>query len=141
MHVLSGERNRLPRGRPNFSAFRLPPLSRKVFRVLLIYCISWHSFNIMKRCIALAQHNRLAHPTRTRTCIRCIHSARTASPYHSPQFTIPPLLPFPTPTNPYVGKGKGREPQTPKSNEEEVDDAEWQMRVGQSRLSVAKLST
>lgn len=68
----------------------------------------------------------------SRLATRSVHAQAVPSlpattPFHSAQFTIPPLLPFPT-SSPYKGKGKAPEPK--RSNEDEVDDAEWEMRVG-----------
>ena len=94
----------------------------------------------MKQCICVLKHASKAKPTLATLGSRGIHTPApipapilsATIPYSSSQFTIPPLLPFPNATNPYEsqGKGKGKGPERPRSNEEEVDDAEWQMRVG-----------
>jgi hypothetical protein len=100
----------------------------------------------MKRCIAIASSSRFAvksGPT-SKLPVRLLHTPTftpiATTSYSPSQFTIPQLLPFPNPTSPYEshGKGKGKSPEPPRSNEEEVDDAEWQMRVGTffRRLSV-----
>jgi len=66
----------------------------------------------------------------SRLPLRAVHSA-IPIPTATAQFTIPPLLPFPIPTSsPYKGKGKAPDPK--RHNEDEVDDAEWEMRVGES---------
>lgn len=93
----------------------------------------------MRRCICTQHLNRAVTKPGSTSKVPYRHLHTTPSPiattsYLPSQFTIPQLLPFPTPTSPYAnqGKGKGKGPETPKSNEEEVDDAEWQMRVGTS---------
>jgi hypothetical protein len=98
----------------------------------------------MKRCICALNNAAKRKPTLPTLGSRQLHTptpfttpilpATIPHPYSSTQFTIPPLLPFPNATSPYEsqgkGKGKSQRPETPRSNEEEVDDAEWQMRVG-----------
>ena len=131
-----------------FSAFPTPPrdLRRKVksFHLFIFLLITHPTFkqhrSTMKRCICVLKHASKPKPTLATLGSRGIHTPApipapilsATIPYSSSQFTIPPLLPFPTATNPYEsqGKGKGKGPERPRSNEEEVDDAEWQMRVG-----------
>lgn len=91
----------------------------------------------MKRCICTTNLARAVTKTgsTSKLPVRALHtlpSPIATTSYLPSQFTIPNFLPFPNPTSPYEGqgKGKGKGPEPPKSNEEEVDDAEWQMRVG-----------
>lgn len=70
---------------------------------------------------------------------RCVHiPVPSPHPNHPVQFSIPSLLPS-RPAS-YAGKGKGKAPDPKKSNEEEVEDAEWEMRVGKSPLLPKGLS-
>lgn len=102
----------------------------------------------MKRCICTARLGHLTTNTAStsKLPVRYLHTSPSpiaTTSYLPSQFTIPQLLPFPNPTSPYEGqgRGKGKGPEPPKSNEEEVDDAEWQMRVGESSFSVEKART
>jgi hypothetical protein len=102
----------------------------------------------MKRCICTPRLSRGVSKTgsTSKLPIRYLHttpSSIATTSYLPSQFTIPHLLPFPNPTSPYEsqGKGKGKGPEPPKSNEEEVDDAEWQMRVGECKLLLEKART
>lgn len=129
------------------SAFRspqksksLPPIHTSTSNPLLT--IIQHE-STMKRCICALNNAATRKPTLPALASRQLHTPATtpilpatiSHPYSSTRFTIPPLLPFPNATSPYEsqgkGKGKGKGPENPKSNEEEVDDAEWQMRVGE----------
>jgi hypothetical protein len=49
-------------------------------------------------------------------------------PFFSPPFRSPVLRPQ---VAEFVGKGKGKDPSGPKGEEEEVSDAEWEIRVGE----------
>jgi hypothetical protein len=102
----------------------------------------------IKRCICTTRLTRGVSKTgsTSKLPVRYLHTAPSpiaTTSYLPSQFTIPHLLPFPNPTSPYEsqGKGKGKGPEPPKSNEEEVDDAEWQMRVGESNPTLEKART
>ena len=148
LHARTAMRSRDTPWAVEFSAFPTPPkdLRRKVKSFhLFIYPLITHPTSkqpkgTMKQCICVLKHASKPKPTLATLGSRGIHTPApipapilsATIPYSSSQFTIPPLLPFPSATNPYEsqGKGKGKGPERPRSNEEEVDDAEWQMRVG-----------
>jgi hypothetical protein len=97
------------------------------------------------RCICTTKlsHAVTKAGSTSRLPVRYLHTSPShiaTTSYLPSQFSIPQLLPFPNPTSPYEGqgKGKGKGSEPPKSNEEEVDDAEWQMRVGESHSSLEK---
>ena len=115
----------------SFHLFIYPLITHPTFK---------HDGDTMKRCICALNNVKSRKPILSTLGSRQLHTPTpipapilsATIPYSSSQFTIPPLLPFPSATNPYESQGKerGKGPERPRSNEEEVDDAEWQMRVG-----------
>ena len=83
-------------------------------------------------CSPYASSSRLRLPA-VRTMSFVANRPQESVPFFTPPSTSPVWSSFKPTSTAHDAKGKGKVPQTP-GGEEEVDDGEWEMRIGRSLI-------